>query len=103
MPRFESTSSRVRTFELCLKNRSIASLCRTVDESIVSGRSSAFLGVLFSIPSHEQHYYIENFLGKKNHEQNALLLSPRKQAKLRRALASENHQSFLFPEVKLTV
>ena len=48
----ESTSSRARAFELCLKNRSIASLCKDCDDSIVSGRSSAFLGVLFSIRSH---------------------------------------------------
>jgi hypothetical protein len=74
MPRFESTSSRVRAFELCLKNRSIASLCGTCDDSIVSGRSSAFLGVLFSIRSHEQHY-IEK-LGKKKPTKNTLVLGP---------------------------
>ena len=64
MPRFESTSSRARAFELCLKNRSIASLCKDCDDSIVSGRSSAF----FRCPvfdSFTQHFIQKNW-GKRN-------------------------------------
>ena len=99
MPRFESTSSRARAFELCLKNRSIASLCKDCDDSIVSGRSSAFLGVLFSIPSHEQHY---RKTGEK--ETHPKTRSRFGSIKSSNSAASENHPKlFRLPEVKLTV
>jgi len=84
MPRFESTSSRARAFELCLKNRSIASLCKDCDDSIVSGRSSAFLGVLFSIRSHRTYRKTGE---KETHEKQLLLPKI-----IRRALSPEGDQ-----------